>query len=183
VHLIALASLVLWVLSEGYRKGFPCPALVLLLEPFKSSILRVHQRIHGVDHERGYPFSGVRLPDHAVRNRQDVAKALPRSGAVSDDESLPAEHLTDSLFLVTIKRKRLAVRPLEDRRAFPSDPSLLFKLIGRGSSRIRRTHLDQEVRPKTCLLFRCFIHEPPVLLVGDHKKGTDEVAKSASTLR
>jgi hypothetical protein len=66
-------------------------------------MLRVHQRVHRVDHQGGYPICRVRLPDEAVHNRKEVAEALAGPRTTRHHEAFVGQRLADGLFLVTIK--------------------------------------------------------------------------------
>ena len=64
------------IFSEGYGKGHAHPTLVLFFQILESLILRVHQSIHRIDHQRSHAILGVRLADEAIHDGQEVAKAL-----------------------------------------------------------------------------------------------------------
>lgn len=101
------------VTREAEGEGSPGPFLVAAREFGEGVELRVDERVHRVDDEGEGPGL-VRVAGGEVDDRDEVAEALPGTGAGGDHHAAGSLDGADRLHLVGVEADRLAVGSPED---------------------------------------------------------------------
>jgi hypothetical protein len=74
-------------LTEDDWKIFPCRGLVVCLVTPELFGLGIYESIHGVNHDRGYPF-GRRMRKHVMEYRPDICERFSGVRSRGDDKIL-----------------------------------------------------------------------------------------------
>ena len=164
------------ILGERDRELPAQPMLIALLQLLELLNLRVHQRVHGVDDQRGDPVSRRRLAKQRVDDRQEIREALSRPRAGGDDIAPRGTSQLDGLDLVPVEVEGLSLRRAKDPRGFLEDQAAPGQFVHRGRAGVRRADLQQRVGPEPGLLVEGMVDELPCSVVGDGEEGPHEVA-------
>ncbi len=171
------------VLGERDRERPSQPMRIARFELLELLNLRVHQRVHGVDDQRGNPVSRRRLAKQRVDDWQEIREALSRPRAGGDDIASRGTSQLDGLDLVPVEVEGLSLRRAKDPRSFLEDQAAAGQFVHRGRAGVGRANLQERVGPEPGLLVQRMIDELPRTVIGDGEEGTHEVAVVGEDLR
>jgi hypothetical protein len=163
------------VAGEGDRERAAGALLVVLLQLVQGLLLRVHQRVHRINHQRRYAPARIRLANQTVHDRQEVAEGLARSRPAGHHEALLRQRLADRLLLVPVKTVGLARLRAEDFRRLGRQQSLPGQLLHRGARGVGRAQLHQWVGPQARLFRQHGFDESPHPIIGHQQVRVDEI--------